>query len=97
MISKSGVFTDFCSHSSNNRSFASKSRSRSRSNNNSNRNENLQNYDNFNERNVKNFGNKFKDYNNNRRDRNKNINNNNFIMKNGCCRDCMKAFSKNGK
>jgi hypothetical protein len=20
-----------------------------------------------------------------------------FIMKNGCCRDCMKAFSKNGK
>ena len=85
------------SHSSNNRSFASKSRSRSRSNNNSNRNENLQNYDNFNERNVKNFGNKFKDYNNNRRDRNKNINNNNFIMKNGCCRDCMKAFSKNGK
>jgi hypothetical protein len=23
--------------------------------------------------------------------------NDDFIMKNGCCRECMKAFSKNGK
>ena len=28
---------------------------------------------------------------------NQNNNNSTFIMKNGCCRNCMKAFSKNGK
>ena len=26
-----------------------------------------------------------------------NNSNNNFVMRNGCCRNCMKAFSKNGK
>lgn len=28
---------------------------------------------------------------------NSNNNGDGFVMKNGCCRDCMKAFSKNGK
>ena len=89
-------------HSSHSNSNKSRSRSRSRSLNKS-QNRNLeQNYDNFNARearNTKKYGNKFQDYNNNRRER-KNINkinNTDFIMKNGCCRDCMKAFSKNGK
>jgi hypothetical protein len=47
----------------------------------------------------KNYGNKFRNFNNNRRERNNNMNNqnNNFVMRNGCCRNCMKAFSKNGK
>jgi hypothetical protein len=87
--------------SSKNDSLNSRSRSRSRSNS-AKRNLN-QNYDDFidNENRTKNFGNKFQNFNNiNRRNRNININNidnNNFIIKNGCCRDCMKAFSKNGK
>ena len=86
--------------SSKNNSFNSRSRSRSNS---IKRNQN-QNYNGFidNENRTKNFGNKFQNYNNiNRRNRNNNnnnnIDNNNFIIKNGCCRDCMKAFSKNGK
>jgi hypothetical protein len=80
----------------------SKSRSRSRSDDNSPNNNINQNYDNDNEdkpRMNKNFGNKFRNYNNNRREKNNNMNNsnNNFVMRNGCCRNCMKAFSKNGK
>ena len=27
----------------------------------------------------------------------KDLRDTNFIMKNGCCRECMKAFSKTGK
>ena len=85
--------------SSKNNSFNSRSRSRSNS---IKRNQN-QNYNGFidNENRTKNFGNKFQNYNNinrrNRNNNNNNIDNNNFIIKNGCCRDCMKAFSKNGK
>ena len=85
------------------RSNKSRSRSRSHSNNNSFQRNMEQNYDNFNDREIRNskkYGNKFENLNNNRRGR-KNMedinNSNNFIMKNGCCRDCMKAFSKNGK
>ena len=45
-----------------------------------------------------NSGNKFQNMNNNKRNNNTyNNNSNTFVMKNGCCRDCMKAFSKNGK
>ena len=31
------------------------------------------------------------------RSRNNSISSSNFIMKNGCCKECMRAFSKNGK
>ena len=45
-----------------------------------------------------NLGNKFQNLKYNSRRSSNNLNNNNkFVMKNGCCRDCMKAFSKNGK
>ena len=85
--------------SSNNKSF-SRSRSRSRSNKNSSE-DNKNNYYNNENTNNNSYGNKFKNYNNNRNNnrnyKSNNKNNNNFVMKNGCCRDCMKAFSKNGK
>lgn len=77
----------------------SRSRSRSRFNNYSPNNYNINlNYDNdnFQKRNNQNLGNKFKNYNQNRRERNNNSDNT-FVMRNGCCRNCMKAFSKNGK
>ena len=74
----------------------SRSRSLSEKNSHSEQNKNFEQ-----EKNNKNAGNKFKNFKNTRRQRNinnnQNNNNNTFIMKNGCCRSCMKAFSKNGK
>jgi hypothetical protein len=80
----------------------SRSRSRSQSEKNSPSDDQNKNFESQNqEKNNKNLGNKFKNYKNSRRQRNTNNNQNNnnstFIMKNGCCRNCMKAFSKNGK
>ena len=85
----------------------SRSRSRSLSEKNSNNSQNEDqnnNYDSQNqEKGNKNLGNKFKNYRSSKRQRNTNNSNNQsnnntpFIMKNGCCRSCMKAFSKNGK
>ena len=77
----------------------SRSRSRSQSEKNSDQNKNFdtQNQDKGN----KNNGNKFKNYKNRRQRNTNNTNQSNnstpFVMKNGCCRSCMKAFSKNGK
>jgi len=34
---------------------------------------------------------------NNHRSRNNSLSSSSFIMKNGCCKECMRAFSKNGK
>ena len=87
------------------RSMSSKSnlsRSRSRSLSEKNSHSDGQNKNIEQEKNSKNSGNKFKNYKNSRRQRNTANNhnsntNNSFIMKNGCCRSCMKAFSKNGK
>ena len=91
------------SRSMSSKSNRSRSRSRSLSEKNSpNLNQN-KNFDSQNQdKNKNNNGNKFKNYKNTRRPRNpsNNIsinNNSSFIMKNGCCRNCMKAFSKNGK
>ena len=92
------------SRSMSSKSNLSRSRSRSQSEKNSHSDEQNKNLEGQNqEKNSnKNLGNKFKNYKNSRRQRNSsnNLNNNNnstFIMKNGCCRNCMKAFSKNGK
>ena len=90
------------SRSMSNKSNLSRSRSRSQSEKNSPSDDQNKNFESQNqEKNNKNLGNKFKNYKNSRRQRNTNNNQNNnnstFIMKNGCCRNCMKAFSKNGK
>ena len=53
------------------------------------------NYLRNNNRNNQNLGNKFQNLNSSLKKGNSS--NKKFIMKNGCCRDCMKAFSKNGK
>ena len=81
----------------------SRSRSRSQSEKNSANNSPNKIFEGQNqEKNMKISGNKFKNF-KNRRQRNQNMmynqgnNNSTFIMKNGCCRNCMKAFSKNGK
>ena len=83
------------------------SRSRSRSlspkysptkNNNYQINQNFHNIqnnnNNYSRNNNRNLGNKFQNLKNISKKNNSNIK---FVMKNGCCRDCMKAFSKNGK
>ena len=85
-----------------------RSRSRSRSSNysptnniniqlnNNNNDININNYlrnNNKNNQNL-NLGNKFQNLSNSKKGNNSNKK---FVMKNGCCRDCMKAFSKNGK
>ena len=90
------------SRSMSSKSNLSRSRSRSQSEKNSPSDDQNKNFESQNqEKNNKNLGNKFKNYKNSRRQRNTNNNQNNnnstFIMKNGCCRNCMKAFSKNGK
>ena len=90
------------SRSMSSKSNLSRSRSRSQSEKNSPSDDQNKNFESQNqEKNNKNLGNKFKNYKNSRRQRNtnnnKNNNNSSFIMKNGCCRNCMKAFSKNGK
>lgn len=95
------------SRSMSSKSNLSRSRSRSLSEKNSNNSQNEEqnnNYDSQNqEKGNKNLGNKFKNYRSSKRQRNTNNSNNQsnnntpFIMKNGCCRSCMKAFSKNGK
>lgn len=87
--------------------YQNRSRSRSRSPNysptnninyqynNNNNDGNINNYLRNNNKNNQNLGNKFQNL--NRYSRKENNSNKKFIMKNGCCRDCMKAFSKNGK
>ena len=55
----------------------------------------INNYLRNNNRNNQNLGNKFQNLNSSSKKGNNS--NKKFIMKNGCCRDCMKAFSKNGK
>ncbi len=89
------------SRSMSSKSNLSRSRSRSQSEKNSHSDKNFESQ-NQEKNSNKNLGNKFKNYKNSRRQRNSgnnlnNSNNSTFIMKNGCCRSCMKAFSKNGK
>ena len=91
------------SRSMSSKSNNSRSRSRSQSEKNSANNSPNKIFEGQNqEKNMKISGNKFKNF-KNRRQRNQNMmynqgnNNSTFIMKNGCCRNCMKAFSKNGK
>ena len=99
---KNGNEEQNVSRSMSSKSNISRSRSRSQSEKNSRNSDQNKNFDNQNQdKGNKNNGNKFKNF-KNRRQRNTNSNNqsNNstpFIMKNGCCRSCMKAFSKNGK